>query len=187
MTNHTIGNIHFGPMTMPYNPNYYGPMNPIDHATMILTPAQEKEIEDMMNARKKKTAVKDVPLWKPVVGKPIYINSYRMRDGKLFKGWGICLESSSQTDYVTAQVWYDGGGVVISTTNFSQYETEPERNLKETSFIDADGNNVKVSYGEYETEDGIEKIFGIDSPYETVSFVLNDLSTLINAIQKVRL
>ena len=57
--------------------------------------------------------------------------------------------------------------------------------IKKSTFKDSDGNFITVSYGEYETEEGIEKILGIDTPYETVSILINDVTPIIEALKKV--
>jgi len=177
---HTVGNIQFGPMTIPYDPRVYGPGN-IDNATLILTPAQEKEIEEMMKAYNKKK----VATPKPEVGTPVWVRNYRTRDGVIFNGWGIVMDSSANhTDSITVNVVLNHQPFIISTKDY--HFEEPLKEIKKASFPDADGQTIEVSYGEYETEEGAQMILGIDTPFETVSFATKNLDIFIDALQKVK-
>lgn len=62
----------------------------------------------------------------------------------------------------------------------------PPKPLKVASFMDDDGEEIKVTYGEYDTDRGREFIFGIDTKQETVSFAIKNIRPLIDAIHAIR-
>jgi hypothetical protein len=182
-----VGNIQFGPFTHPWHggiaPVTYGPIPTMDNATLILTPAQEKEIEERMKVYNQKKEAVEATAPKPEVGTPVWVRDYRTRDGGLFNGWGLVLGASNHSDFIAVVIPHNGSPLTISTKDY--FFEKPMKEIKKESFVDDDGQAIEVSYGEYETEDGNAMILGIDTQFEAVSFSLKNLQPLIGALQKV--
>jgi hypothetical protein len=60
--------------------------------------------------------------------------------------------------------------------------------LKEIVILDDTSHDIKISYGPYENDESgqTEWLLGIDTKLETVTFPLENLDTLINALTKLK-
>jgi hypothetical protein len=117
------------------------------------------------------------------IGDPVWY-VYRHPDGTIERGWGLLCNYAVDGKYCIRTLI----GQLIKVDHF--YQEKPARDVKEEIITDLDGNEIKVSYGDvYDDTLGADvPIFAIDTPFETVSFVLTEdgVDTLIKAIRKVR-
>lgn len=116
------------------------------------------------------------------VGYPVYVKNHQNGDGTSWSGWAILKRLPDVADKFTVTTIF--GDIRVNDI----YLEKPTRETKCELMNDDDGNEIQISYGEYEGEDGSDLIFAIDTPFETVSINLSEdkVDELIKAIRKVR-
>lgn len=114
------------------------------------------------------------------VGEPVW---YDWEDQS---GWGLVTYIPTLFPYLI-HVQTIKGMLSISPFKLSHEKPilQPPNKINHIQFIDDDGDEIDVSYGEYEGDGDPAFIVGIDTPYEAVSFRLNDINKLINALKEV--
>jgi hypothetical protein len=106
---------------------------------------------------------------------------YAYRFEKLWNTYESMIREKQfvSTEVPTAEQFSD---LPPSGVDMSEAATTSGNGIFGVNLVDSDNQNVRLSYGIYDTDEGPQRILGIGRGTETLSSSINDLDVYINAL-----